>query len=77
VGAGLTMPQVMESQRNKKEGALNAESKTAAYKLLLGLLRRSSLLMDYFLKHCIRPVMNHVERSPAWNYSPPSASAGS
>lgn len=77
MGAGLTMPQVMESQRNKKEGALNAESKTAAYKLLLGLLRRSSLLMDYFLKHCIRPVMNHVERSPAWNYSPPSASAGS
>ena len=71
------MPQVMESQRSTKQGGLNAESKTAAYKLLLGLLRRNSRLMDYFLERCVRPVMDHVQRSDGWHYSPPSASSAS
>jgi len=71
------MRQVMESKRSQKQGALNAESKTSAYKLLLGLLRRNARLMDYFLEHCMRPLMDHVQRSDSWDYSPPSASSAS
>ena len=44
------MPQVMESERSKKQAGLNAESKTAAYKLLLGLLRRNARVYMYIYR---------------------------
>jgi len=54
------MQQVMEAKREKKAGGLGAESKGAAYKLLNGLLRRDRQLMEYFIAHCLQPLLAYV-----------------
>jgi ubiquitin carboxyl-terminal hydrolase 34 len=69
----LTMAQVIEAKEQRQSAPAGPESKSAAYKLLNSLLRRDPQLMDYFLKKCMQPLMAHVERAEAWNYTPPSA----
>ena len=68
-----TMQQVMEAKREKKAVGLGAASKSAAYKLLNGLLRRDRHLMEYFVAQCLQPLLAYVQRAEAWNYTPPSA----
>lgn len=68
-----TMQQIIESKREKKQGSLGTESKGAAYKLLNGLVRRDKKLMDYFLAQCLQPLMDYIQRTDCWNYTPPSA----
>ena len=70
----LTMRQVMESKLEKKQGGQATDGKGAAYKLLNSLLRRDPQLMDYFLTKSMQPLMEHIERLDAWDYTPPSAS---
>jgi ubiquitin carboxyl-terminal hydrolase 34 len=73
----LTMTQVMDSKHQVKQASLGSEGKTAAYRLLNGLLRRDPKLMHYFLENCMQPLMSHVQRAESWNYTPPSASGRS
>lgn len=72
-GRSLTMAQEIESRAAQKSAPPGAESKGAAYRLLNSLLRRDSGLMDYFLRECMEPLMAHIQRTNAWNYTPPSA----
>lgn len=71
------MAQAVEAKRSQRPDGPSAEGRTAAYKLLLGLLKRNGSLLDYFLRQCMQPLMAFVQRSETWNYSPPSASTDS
>jgi hypothetical protein len=76
-GRSSTMAQVIESKLQKKQSshsvALGVEGKGAAYRLLNSLLRRDPKLMQYFLQQCMQPLMDRIERTDGWNYTPPSA----
>lgn len=73
-GKELTMIQAIEQRATKKQASNSSESKTAAYKLLNSLARRSPELMKYFFTECMRPLLDFIERTDTWNYTPPSAS---
>jgi ubiquitin carboxyl-terminal hydrolase 34 len=68
------MAQVIEQRAQKKTAAGGAENKSAAYKLLNSLVRGNPELMGFFFKECVQPLLAHIERTDAWNYTPPSAS---
>lgn len=68
------MAQVIERKAVKKVASSSSDDKSAAYKLLNSLARRSPQLMKFLYEECIDPLMKHIERADGWNYSPPSSS---
>ena len=71
----LTMAQAIE-QRALRRGAGGSQesNKGAAYKLLNSLVRRNAELMAFFYKECVAPLLAFIQRTEAWNYTPPSSS---
>lgn len=71
----LTMAQAIE-QRALRRGAGGSQqnNKGAAYKLLNSLVRRNPELMAFFFKECVGPLLAFIQRTEAWNYTPPSSS---
>lgn len=41
--------------------------------MLLGLVKRDLRLMEYFIKQCLSPVVDKIQRSETWTYEPPSS----
>lgn len=64
---------MIEQRAQKKASPQGGESKSAAFKLLNSLVRRNPELMSFFLQECMQPLLAHIERTDAWNYTPPSA----
>lgn len=73
-----TMRECIE-QKMKKRSAGSQQSRKGqtdvAYKVLLGLVKRDLKLMDYFMKSCLQPVVEKIQRSDTWTYQPPTQSA--
>ena len=67
------MANLIESAAERKAAPQGTESKVAAYKLLSSLVRRDQDLMAYLLDERMRPLMEFIERTESWNYTPPSA----
>ena len=63
--------------RKKSQGSVQSKKSqtSVAYKVLLGLVKRDLKLMNYFMKQCLQPVVDKIQRSDTWTYQPPTSSA--
>lgn len=52
----------------------NTKSRKAAFRLLLGLLRRNNTLMEFFLTGCLGPLSEKLHKPKVWDYAPPNQS---
>ena len=70
-----TMAQVIEQKMMSKSAKMDSKKSqsSVAYKVLLGLVRRDAGLMNYFIKQCLHPVVEKIQRADTWTYRPPAA----
>ena len=50
------------------------KSREASYKLLNELIKKSPVIMNNFIKHQLKPLLDLIKKPKSWNYTPPISS---